>query len=484
MAMQYYVIIDNLRRGPFARDELAGQGMRRETLVWFKGQPDWLPANRVADLLDLFDEPPPLPGAEPAPLPRERPPIPDREPMAASEQIKDPDLALPRMELPRPEMPPPGPAYRDDADEIPAMPHRRIPYDVVGLRRLYLAGALTYFPGLVLVLAVLIAIAYLSLYGIRDHHEQFDLARRQFQRQFDPAARTLQTLAAVGTVSAGVLGLIGMGVGAACFLVLLYRAWAVIQDGKTRPTPGRAVGFKLIPLFNIYWDFVADWGLAWRLNRFARRHEIDAPSASQPLGWALAFYNILAYIPVGGLVAVGLNLSLWPLFMRSVHRNVAVLCDDANRERIANAAPEPTLRQLDLERPVSANILSIAATVLAPIAVGLIVGGFCSTLHMLGDQHRDAESLEAQRDAARQLRDVLANEKVNMVDWQDQNRLRHHEEQANRLEHRLSIRRSEDLIIGGAVLGGGVVLLAITITLAFVSRACAQGSDTALSHAP
>jgi hypothetical protein len=493
MAIQYYVVIGNVQRGPFVKDELARQGLGRETLVWSKGLPDWLPASRVPALLDLFEQPPPLPGAEPAPLPLgDRPPIPEPGAISSSAQIKDPDLALPRVEMPRTEAPrtetppPVRPVYPDEIDEPPVVPRQRIAYDVVGMRRLYVAGMSVYVPGLVLILAVLVTVAFLAIYGIRDRRREFDIGRREFVEHFEPAGRTLQTLATVFTIAASVLGVIGLAVGAACFFVLLYRAWVVLQDGRTRPTAGRAVGFMFMPLFNIYWDFIAVLGVARRLNRFTRRHELDAPSASQPLGAAISAYNVLTYIPMIGLVPLGLNLLLFPLFTRSLYRTLAVICDDANRERLTHANREPTVRQTDVGLPVSANILSIAATVLAPIAVGLFVGGFCGTLAMLREDSNDARNLEAQRDAARQLRNLANAKEKEMVrwDWNDDNRLQHHEREAHELEHRLSVRRSEDLIIGWSVLGGGVVLFAITITLAFVSRACAQGADSAVLHPP
>ena len=34
--------------------------------------------------------------------------------------------------------------------------------------------------------------------------------------------------------------------------IFIYRMWASIQDGQTRPTPGLAVGLLFVPLFNFY----------------------------------------------------------------------------------------------------------------------------------------------------------------------------------------------------------------------------------------
>ncbi len=50
-------------------------------------------------------------------------------------------------------------------------------------------------------------------------------------------------------------GIVMLGVIAKCTLV--YRMWAQIQSGHPRTTPACAVGFLFIPLFNLYWIFVA-----------------------------------------------------------------------------------------------------------------------------------------------------------------------------------------------------------------------------------
>ena len=47
---------------------------------------------------------------------------------------------------------------------------------------------------------------------------------------------------------------------------ILHKLWSLIPIHKARTTPGKAVGFLFIPLFNIYWNFVAIYGLARALN--------------------------------------------------------------------------------------------------------------------------------------------------------------------------------------------------------------------------
>ena len=67
------------------------------------------------------------------------------------------------------------------------------------------------------------------------------------------------------------------------FLIILYKAWAAIQDGQTRISPLKAVGFIFIPIFNFYWIFRAVWGFAKEYNIYNRRHSHDLPALSENL---------------------------------------------------------------------------------------------------------------------------------------------------------------------------------------------------------
>lgn len=73
--------------------------------------------------------------------------------------------------------------------------------------------------------------------------------------------------------------------------VLLYKAWASIQDQYTRITPGKAIGFLFIPLFNYYWAFQAYWGLAKEHNLYLKRHNLNLPELNE--GFYLAYSIVL-----------------------------------------------------------------------------------------------------------------------------------------------------------------------------------------------
>lgn len=88
------------------------------------------------------------------------------------------------------------------------------------------------------------------------------------------------------------------------WLVLLHKCWGVIQDGAPRTTPGKAVGFLFIPLFNLYWGFQAVWGLACDLNAYCRERGIQARPVGEGLALATCITWVTGILPVYLVLAV------------------------------------------------------------------------------------------------------------------------------------------------------------------------------------
>ena len=65
---------------------------------------------------------------------------------------------------------------------------------------------------------------------------------------------------------AGFAGIVGFVFG----LILLYQLWKVIPEDIARTTPPNAVGYMLVPLFFLYWMFVAVVGLSEDMNKTFR----------------------------------------------------------------------------------------------------------------------------------------------------------------------------------------------------------------------
>lgn len=96
---------------------------------------------------------------------------------------------------------------------------------------------------------------------------------------------------------------------------LLVKMWGPLQDGVTPVTVGKAVGFSFIPVFRVYWWFVAWGGYPDAYNKFAARRQLALPSLKSsiftifPLTILAADFLVLPlllvpFVMVGCIVAV------------------------------------------------------------------------------------------------------------------------------------------------------------------------------------
>ncbi len=116
----------------------------------------------------------------------------------------------------------------------------------------------------------------------------------------EQSSDTRLSIAAVVAIILGALVLLG---GIAAWLFLLHRAWSAIQDGQARTTPGKAVGFMFIPLFNIWWVFQAVHGFAQDFNRFRDRHRLPCEPLNESHFMAYCACMCLGNLPYVGCVA-------------------------------------------------------------------------------------------------------------------------------------------------------------------------------------
>ena len=93
-------------------------------------------------------------------------------------------------------------------------------------------------------------------------------------------------------------------------LVLHYKLWKAIQDPYTSITPGRAVGFLFIPVYNYYWVFRSVYGFANECNAFLDRNDIQTaklPSAHYLVQSILyVFASVLFKFESSGVLIFGL----------------------------------------------------------------------------------------------------------------------------------------------------------------------------------
>lgn len=120
--------------------------------------------------------------------------------------------------------------------------------------------------------------------------------------------------------------------GAIALLMLVYKMWAVIQDGQPRTTPGLATVLLIVPCVNLFWVFQAIWGWTKDFNRYAAERNIAAPRMPEGLALAYCILILLSAIPIlGGCLAL-INIALLLIFMNAAINGVnAIIAAKAAR---------------------------------------------------------------------------------------------------------------------------------------------------------
>jgi len=147
-------------------------------------------------------------------------------------------------------------------------------------------------------------------------------------------------------------------------LILLYRSWAVIQGGKPRTTPGKAVGYCFIPFFSCIWIFHAIVGLVTDMNGYRRRFGLKSV---QPLGTGLAIViSIVALLwPILGL--------LWFILWMPFGFSLARFAEAVQRHRMETKAVVIPQEDIKPKRLWNTWTILLAAGVNAiPVLVCLI----------------------------------------------------------------------------------------------------------------
>jgi hypothetical protein len=98
-------------------------------------------------------------------------------------------------------------------------------------------------------------------------------------QEADSSLSDADTVKGIAAIVLFVLGGLCMTFGGIYSYIILYRAWFSIQAGGAQTTPGKAVGFMFIPLFNLYWMFIAYYGWAndWTRIRSKYSNLMAAP---------------------------------------------------------------------------------------------------------------------------------------------------------------------------------------------------------------
>ncbi|GHT14262.1 hypothetical protein FACS1894170_11120 [Planctomycetales bacterium] len=111
-----------------------------------------------------------------------------------------------------------------------------------------------------------------------------------------------------------VVGIICLPIGIVLLVfwcLLLYTLWTVIPKGIASTTPGKAVGFSFIPLFHLYWQFIAVYQLGNNMNKTLERQGMGYRVNTRFALTACIFYcmqALLALVPVPDQLSVMINL--------------------------------------------------------------------------------------------------------------------------------------------------------------------------------
>ena len=265
----FYAGAQQQQQGPVAFEQiqqLAASGqIQPSTLIWNEGMPSWTAASQVQGVFNAGV--PPVAAAAPQANPYAAPNT--GYPMAAA---------------------PTGGSY-------PIPPVKKCSFGL--LMTFSVIGIVAYIIGFVVLITdtTNTAQSYEPLQAI------------ETQSDFDQLSESDLTISDGETPSLFGVGIIGVGailliVAWIIALVHLHRAWFILQSGRPRTSPGKAVGFMFIPFFNIYWIFVCYHGWSQDWNRIKSSHSnlAQMPSVSEGLFLAGPICTIASIVPIVGLV--------------------------------------------------------------------------------------------------------------------------------------------------------------------------------------
>ena len=145
---QYYLVKANQQLGPFAVEQLLGNGLTPQSLVWCEGMANWAQASQVPELAPLFaPQQPQTPAPAPAPVQHQQPVAPQApaQPQYQQSQYQQPQYQQPQYQQPQYQQPVAG-------GQSPQNIFKIILYVLLGLSALggliSFFGAFSFFGGL------------------------------------------------------------------------------------------------------------------------------------------------------------------------------------------------------------------------------------------------------------------------------------------------------------------------------------------------
>jgi tetrahydromethanopterin S-methyltransferase subunit F len=136
------------------------------------------------------------------------------------------------------------------------------------------------------------------------------------------------------------VGIGGLIAGVVFLCLLLHQMWGLVQPSQKCSSPGQAVGFLFIPVFNFYWGFVAVWGLAQELNRVRAQRGIPGRPVNEQLAMTACILFCCAIVPYLGILAALAGLIIEIIVMNDM-KDAAIDIMRANANSMPPIAASP-----------------------------------------------------------------------------------------------------------------------------------------------
>ncbi len=282
MSDQWHLLNNGQQYGPYSEDDLL-QFVRegrivRDSLLWTEGMQGWVAASTLEGLFPQVAAAIPLAIAVPQAPAIPRPvaagtltaPTPQRATSPGKAATSPGKAATQRAAAPA------GKASTQRGGQAAKQSSRAMPSGPYPTMRIKPAS----FELLLALLGSVVTLVAIAIW-----------AQRTID-QSDVAAQATQTLWLKLMWAAAAGCLIGW---IAVNAMYLHRIWLTLQYARPRTTPGNAVGLLLVPFFNLYWTFVAFYGLAQDWNRITARYpDLNrAPKLNEGLFLAFCCCSIL-----------------------------------------------------------------------------------------------------------------------------------------------------------------------------------------------
>ncbi len=316
-------MLEGESKGPVSLAELKKLAreriIQRDTLVWEEGTSDWIKASSVAD---LFVAPPPLPGQ--AQTNREPPPLPIK---------KNANVTIPTPSTPQ---------------EIrPKRSNTGFKFEETGVGHSGPTPGTQHIPARQSKSeAVATAVPPANLAPESNVTLPPPMARPETKTTGQAPSPQLTLIFLITSMAAmsiyllffligqmaiaGLFGLLGFGLGItqivmACLFI--KRGWECLPvKHRGNRSPGEAVGFLFVPLYNFYWVFVAVGGLTKGANRMLTekgyKDSVSVRLANLTCVFFVCIYP-LGWIPFLGPLICAASCSLFGLWVMEISRGLA-----------------------------------------------------------------------------------------------------------------------------------------------------------------